>query len=113
MRLSKKWLNATFSSFTVFASRVCSRAAKTAKYEKYENLRVFIRSDAHVVRAELNISGCGPLSTQGFIDRPMRRRKADVLKKILGFRLCAATVEIHPLAAKKEHLCEITNAFYK
>ena len=42
------------------------RAAKPAKYE---NLWVFIRSDAHVVRAGLNIRGCGPLSTPGFFDR--------------------------------------------
>ena len=65
-RVSKKWLNATFLSFTGFASRIRSRAAKSAKYE---NLWVFIRSDAHVVRAGLNIRGCGPLSTLGFFDR--------------------------------------------
>ena len=65
-RMSKKWLNATFLSFTGFASRVRSRAAKPAKYE---NLWVFIRSDAHVVRAGLNIRGYRPLSTPGFIDR--------------------------------------------
>ena len=65
LSLSKKWLNATFLSFTGFASRIRSRAAKPAKYE---NLWVFIRSDAHVVRAGLNIRGCGPLSTQGFFD---------------------------------------------
>ena len=64
-RVSKKWLNATFLSFTGFASRIRSRAAKSAKYE---NLWVFIRSDAHVVRAGLNIRGCGPLSTPGFFD---------------------------------------------
>ncbi|MDY5674724.1 MAG: hypothetical protein SPK82_00775, partial [Eubacteriales bacterium] len=46
--------------------RIRSRAAKPAKYE---NLWVFIRSDAHVVRAGLNIRGCGPLSTPGFFDR--------------------------------------------
>ena len=64
--MSKKWLNATFLSFTGFASRIRSRAAKSAKYE---NLWVFIRSDAHVVRAGLNIRGYGPLSTLGFFDR--------------------------------------------
>ena len=53
-------------SFTGFASRIRSRAAKSAKYE---NLWVFIRSDAHVVRAGLNIRGCGPLSTLGSFDR--------------------------------------------
>ena len=63
--MSKKWLNATFLSFTGFASRIRSRAAKSAKYE---NLWVFIRSDAHVVRAGLNIRGCGPLSTPRFFD---------------------------------------------
>ena len=65
LRVSKKWLNATFLSFTGFASRIRSRAAKSAKYE---NLWVFIRYDAHVVRAGLNIRGCGPLSTPGFFD---------------------------------------------
>ena len=79
--MSKKWLNATFLSFTGFASRIRSRAAKSAKYE---NLWVFIRSDAHppgglllplrgnspcVVRAGLNIRGYGPLSTLGFFYR--------------------------------------------
>ena len=63
--MSKKWLNATFLSFTGFASRIRSRAAKVAKYE---SLWAFIRSDAHVVRAGLNIRGCGPLSTPGFFD---------------------------------------------
>ena len=62
-RVSKKWLNATFLSFTGFASRSRSRAAKPAKYE---NLWGFIRSDVHAVRAGLNIRGCGPLSTPGF-----------------------------------------------
>ena len=81
LRVSKKWLNATFLSFTGFASRIRSRAAKSAKYE---NLWVFIRSDAHppgglllpqrgnspcVVRAGLNIRGCDPLSTLGLFDR--------------------------------------------
>ena len=71
--MSKKWLNATFLSFTGFASRIRSRAAKSAKYE---NLWVFIRSDAHVVRAGLNIRGCDPLSTLGFFDRlsPIKHR---------------------------------------
>ena len=74
VRVSKKWLNATFSAFTGFASRIRSRAAKPAKYE---NLWVFIRSDAHVVRAGWNIRGCGPLSTPWFFDnlpsRPLGR----------------------------------------
>ena len=54
-----------FRAFTGFASRIRSRAAKPAKYE---NLWVFIRSDAPVVRAGWNIRGCGPLSTPGFFD---------------------------------------------
>ena len=54
-----------FRVFTGFASRIRSRAAKPATYE---NLSVFIRSDAHVVRAGWNIRGCGPLSTPGFFD---------------------------------------------
>ena len=64
--MSNKWLNDTFLSFTCFAFRIRSRAAKPAKYE---NTWDFIRSDAHVVRAKLNIRGCGPLSTPGFFDR--------------------------------------------
>ena len=58
--------NGAFLSFTGFASRIRYRAAKSAKYE---NLWVFIRYDAHVVRAGLNIRGCRPLSTLGFFDR--------------------------------------------
>ena len=85
--MSKKWLNATFLSFTGFASRIRSRAAKSAKYE---NLWVFIRSDAHVVRAGLNIRGCGPLSTLGFFDRLSRRFRWPLLPEIL-------LVEFHQL----------------
>ena len=47
-------------SFSGFASRIRSRAAKPAKYE---NLWVFIRFDAHVVNAGINLRGCGPLTT--------------------------------------------------
>ena len=91
--MSKKWLNATFLSFTGFASRIRSRAAKSAKYE---NLWVFIRSDAHVVRAGLNIRGCGPLSTLGFFDKLraacLLRRPCEyvygVLSEIPGRKLC-------------------------
>ena len=66
LRVSKKWLNATFLSFTGFASRIRSRAAKSAKYE---NLWVFIRSDAHVVRAGINLRDCGPLTTLRFLGK--------------------------------------------
>ena len=65
-RVSKKWLNATFSSFF---HPVLAPMARSAPNAKCENLLVFIRSDAHVVRAGLNIRGCGPLSTPGFFDR--------------------------------------------
>ncbi len=46
-RVSKKWLNATFSNFHRFCLSHCSRAAKPAKNE---TLWVFIRSDAHPPR---------------------------------------------------------------
>ena len=58
-----------FEFFSCFASRIRSRAAKPAKYE---NLRVFIRFDAHVVKAGINLRGCGPLTTPGFFDRLVR-----------------------------------------
>ena len=35
----------------------------------------FIRSDAHVARAGLNIRGCGPLSTPWFFDKVKERHK--------------------------------------
>ena len=69
LRVSKKWLSATFSSFHRFCLCIRSRAAKPAKYE---TLWVFIRSDAHVVRAGWDIRGCGPLSTPGFFDNLSR-----------------------------------------
>ena len=65
-RVSKKWLNATFSSFF---HPVLAPMARSAPNAKNENLWFFIRSDAHVVRAGLNIRGCGPLSTPGFFDK--------------------------------------------
>ena len=55
----------SITSAGLTVTRIRSRAAKPAKYE---NLWVFIRSDAHVVRAGLNIRGCGPLSTPGVFD---------------------------------------------
>ena len=57
-RVSKKWLNATFSSFF---HPVLAPMARSAPNAKNENLWVFIRSDAHVVRAGLNIRGLRPL----------------------------------------------------
>ena len=58
-----------FEFFSCFASRIRSRAAKPAKYE---NLRVFIRFNAHVVKAGINLRGCGPLTTPRFFDRLVR-----------------------------------------
>ena len=55
--------------FFEFSHSVLAPMARSAPNAKYENLWVFIRSDAHVVRAGLNIRGCGPLSTPGFFDR--------------------------------------------
>ena len=80
-----------FRAFTGFASRIRSRAAKPAKYE---NLWVFIRSDAHVVRAGWNIRGCGPLSTLGFFDTLKASRKGCFLAVgkpclLAGQGLCA------------------------
>ena len=52
---------ATCSSFfRVLPLAFRSRAAKPAKKE---NLRVFIRFDAHVVNAGINLRGCGPYAT--------------------------------------------------
>ena len=55
--------------FFEFYGFCLSHSLPGGKTERYENLKVFIRSDAHVVRAGLNIRGCGPLSTPGFFDR--------------------------------------------
>ena len=55
--------------FFEFFHPVLAPMARSAPNAKYENLWVFIRSDAHVVRAGLNIRGCGPLSDLGFFDR--------------------------------------------
>ena len=58
-----------FEFFSCFASRIRSRAAKPAKYE---NIRVFILFDAHVVKTGINLRGCGPLTTPRFFDKLMR-----------------------------------------
>lgn len=39
------------------------------KQLKYENLWAFIRSDAHAVRAGINIRGSRPLTAPGVFDR--------------------------------------------
>ena len=61
-----------FEFFPCFASRIRSRALNHAKYE---NLWVFIRFDAHVVKAGINLRGCGPLTTPGLFDK-LKRLKA-------------------------------------
>ena len=55
--------------FFEFFHPVLAPMARSAPNARCENLWVFIRSDARVVRAGLNIRGCGPLSTPGFFDR--------------------------------------------
>ena len=62
--MSKKWLFATFSRITGFASRTCSRAANP---EKYENLWVFIRFDAPVVKAGIKLKGLPPLNNPALL----------------------------------------------
>ncbi len=62
MRVSKKWLQATFLNFTGFASCISSRAAKVARYE---NLWVFIRSDVHAVKAGTKLKELPPLNNPG------------------------------------------------
>ena len=64
--MSKKWLNATFSSFHGFC---LSHSLPAAKPAKYENPKVFIRSDVHAVRAGIKLKGLPPLNNPGFIDR--------------------------------------------
>ena len=78
-----------FRVFAGFASRSRSRAAKPARYE---NLKVFIRSDVHAVRAGLNIRGCGPLTTPGFIDRLGRKLSLPPLDSSLFYRVSRYTV---------------------
>jgi len=52
-----------FEDFRLSLSPYGSRAGKPVKLE---NLAVFIRSDAHVVRAGLNVKGCGPSQSRSF-----------------------------------------------
>ena len=53
-----------FEFFPCFASRIRSRAANHAKYE---NLWVFIRIDAHAVKAGINLRGLRPLNNPGVV----------------------------------------------
>ena len=65
-RVSKKWLKTTFSSFCGFCLSHSFPSGKTRKVRKPP---VFIRFDAHVVKAGINLRGCGPLTTPRFFDR--------------------------------------------
>ena len=62
--MSKKWLNATFSSFHGFCLPLPG-----GKSRRYENLWVFIRSDVHAARAGIKLKGSRPVTTPWFIDR--------------------------------------------
>ena len=62
--MSKKWLNATFSSFYLFRISHLLPGGETRKARKPPG---FIRSDAHVVRAGLNIRGFGPMVNHFYI----------------------------------------------
>ncbi len=57
LRVSKKWLNATFLSF--FGFRL-SHSLPGGKTRKVRNLKVFIRSDVHAVRAGISLRGSAP-----------------------------------------------------
>ena len=58
--MSKKWLNATFSSFYGFCLPLPG-----GKSRRYENLWVFIRSDVHAVRAGTKLKELPPLNNPG------------------------------------------------
>ena len=66
MRVSKKWLNATFSSFHGFC---LSHSLPAAKPAKYENLKVFIRSDVHAVKAGIKFKRQLPINNPKVFDR--------------------------------------------
>ena len=64
--MSKKWLNATFSSFYGFCLSLTLPGGKTRKVRKPD---VSIRSDVHAVRAGIKLKGQPLLNNPGFIDR--------------------------------------------
>ena len=92
MRLSKKWLNATSSSFF---HPVLAPMARSAPNAKYENLWVFIRSDAHVVRAGLNIRA---LINPGVFRQTVRNAYAALFLCLLLF-ICHVFDHIQHLGA--------------
>ena len=60
--MSKKWLNATFSSFYGFCLSLTLPGGKTRKVRKPD---VSIRSDVHAVRAGIKLKGQPPLNNPG------------------------------------------------
>ena len=105
--MSKKWLNATFSSFF---HPVLAPMARSAPNAKNENLWVFIRSDAHppgglllplrgnspcVVKAGINLRGCGPLTTL----RVFGKVKAGYLSGFFATRLFYSCIPLSNLSA--------------
>ena len=61
--MSKKWLNATFSSFYGFCLSLTLPGGKTRKVRKPD---VSIRSDVHAVRAGIKLKGQPPLNNPAF-----------------------------------------------
>ena len=57
LRVSKKW-HCHFFEVTAFPSRL--KGSRAGNAEKYENLRVFIRSAVHAAGVGLKVNGCGP-----------------------------------------------------
>ena len=81
MRVSKKWLNATFSSFHGFC---LSHSLPAAKPAKYENPKVFIRSDVHAVRAGIKLKGQPPLNNPRFYQQTDERPQGGSFILIVG-----------------------------
>ena len=55
--------------FRVLLVCCLSHSLPGGKPAKYKNLWVFIRIDAHAVKAGINLRGCGPLITPVFFDK--------------------------------------------
>ena len=75
--VSKKWHKATFPSFS---NDGLSLTLPGGHIRKVRNPADFIRFDVHAAEAGLNLRGCGPLTTPGFVDgltvSPVMRRRA-------------------------------------
>ena len=83
-RVSKSGYSPLFRVFTGFASRISSRAAKPARYE---NLKVFIRSDVHAVKAGIKLKGQPPLNNPGVFDTLKLFFFARINESFVKFRL--------------------------